>query len=528
MAITKKDVFLLLLIILTAVFFRTWQLHSIPPGLYPDEAINGNDALETLKTRDFELVYPENNGREGLFIWLISACFSIFGISIWSLRIVASFVGIITVLGLYLLTKELFSLVQNYRVQSSIIGLFSSFFLAVSFWHINFSRIVFRGILVPFLLVFSFYFLLKGFLTQKKFYFIITGILLGLGLYTYTTFRMAPLLLIVFLIPWWLIYKKKKSEKKFFKLTLCLLVSAMVVVLPLAVYFIKNPQFFIGRTSQISIFSQPNIPESFIKSLISHLGMFNFYGDGNWRHNLSGSPQLFWPVGILFLLGFFISIKELISSIKNKNYNLFFVHCLLLSWFLIMLLPAALTYEGIPHALRTIGVIPAVYIFAGLGAWQSFHWIEKNSKNKKLLVSGCVLFLLLVLIFQFNKYFINWSSHTETRNAFSNDIVQIGNCLNSLPPQTQKIVIVNLSGVLVPQLEGIPMPAQTIMFIENAKYGKTQSLYLLPEDLNKIEINERPIIIIPITYEQNIFQMLQLMFPKGKIEKENGFLIYKI
>ena len=80
----NKTFLLLLVILLIASFFRLWQLDTIPPGLYPDEAINGNEAL----SNPWKVFYPENNGREGLFINLISLSFSIFGISIWSLRIV--------------------------------------------------------------------------------------------------------------------------------------------------------------------------------------------------------------------------------------------------------------------------------------------------------------------------------------------------------------------------------------------------------------------------------------------------------
>ena len=63
----KRSNIILLIILLIAVFFRVWQLSSIPPGLYPDEAINGNEAI----TNPGKLFYPENNGREGLFINVI-------------------------------------------------------------------------------------------------------------------------------------------------------------------------------------------------------------------------------------------------------------------------------------------------------------------------------------------------------------------------------------------------------------------------------------------------------------------------
>lgn len=61
----KHKVILILLVILAvAGFFRLWGLETIPPGLYPDEAINGNQAISEAG----KIFYPENNGREG-FLW---------------------------------------------------------------------------------------------------------------------------------------------------------------------------------------------------------------------------------------------------------------------------------------------------------------------------------------------------------------------------------------------------------------------------------------------------------------------------
>ena len=72
-----------MLILAVAVFFRFWQLDQIPPGLYPDVAINGINATDALKNHDFKIFYPDNNGREGLFINLIALSFWLFGASIW-------------------------------------------------------------------------------------------------------------------------------------------------------------------------------------------------------------------------------------------------------------------------------------------------------------------------------------------------------------------------------------------------------------------------------------------------------------
>jgi len=97
----KKALFFLLAILAVATFFRFWDLTAVPPGLYPDVAINGNDALAALKSGDFKLFYPENNGREGLFINLVAFSFWLFGPTIFAIKIVPAIFGTLTVLGLF-------------------------------------------------------------------------------------------------------------------------------------------------------------------------------------------------------------------------------------------------------------------------------------------------------------------------------------------------------------------------------------------------------------------------------------------
>jgi 4-amino-4-deoxy-L-arabinose transferase-like glycosyltransferase len=537
----KKFLILLIFILLIASFFRLWKLNEIPPGLYPDVAINGNEALETLKTGNLKLFYPENNGREGLMMWLIALSFSIFGVSIWSIKIVAAIIGILTVLGLYLLTKELFKTTYNLQPTTyNLVALLASFFLATSFWHTNFSRIGFRAILLPFILVFSFYFLLRGFRTTllrqgyegrgKILNFIISGIFFGLGFYTYISFRFAVLMLPVVLIPYWLIYKRERLKKRFLLTTFYFLLSIFIVALPIGIHFLQHPQDFIGRAAPISVFKAENPVKEFFKSLILHLGMFNFYGDSNWRHNFAGSPMLPWLLGVLFLIGLILSFKEIFkkSNYQNKNYQLLSTYYFLLTTFFTMLLPGILTYEGIPHSLRVIGVIPIVYIFVAIGGLKVYQFFEKNTKHKKLLIFVSILFLIAMSFSEFNKYFVKWGKNKEVEGAFTKRFVEEGDFLNSLPENTQKYVIANESGNPVPWPNGIPMPAQTIMFIEATKNKQQTTAYLLPKDLDQIKIDNKGMVILPMRYDQTLFDELSRIFPQGEIERKNGFAIYKV
>ena len=132
------------------------------------------------------------------------------------------------------------------------------------------------------------------------------------------------------------------------------------------------------------------------------------------------------------------------------------------------------------------------------------------------------LFLNLINIFWIGE------KNKEVEGAFTKRFSDIGYFLNSLPEETQKYVIVNESGVPVPFPDGIPMPAQTIMFIENMKYGSLQSTYLLPKDLNQIKTDNIKTVILPMAFDENLFNEFKQKFPQGEIEDKKDFQIYKV
>ena len=480
----KVEILLVLLILGIAAFFRFYQINSIPPGLYPDEAMNGGNALEVLENNSFRVFYPENNGREGFFINIQALFVGLFGNEAWVLRIVSAIFGTLTVLGLYLLTKQLFD---------RHIAYFSSFFLAISFWHVNFSRIGFRAIMLPFILVFGFYFLWKGLKSGHVKYFIWSGIFWGFGFHTYISYRIAPLIVFIVLLNYWSYLKKDFSLSKYenvkqqlFRGIVVMFACTAVVLMPLLNYFLSNPDSFLTRSgSDLLVFSQDNPLKEFGLSVVKTLGMFNFYGDYNWRHNLSGSPQLFWPIGALFAVGF---IKELVHWLRRKHGHFSTIHTLLFAWFFIMLLPGFLSTEA-PHALRTIGTIPVVMIFAAKGLWWAYeklhHWFiiydpVKHSHHEKHLILNWVLiiFLLSVSVAEFARYFKNWAPRVS--DNFNQKYVDIANEINDMPAETNKYVVIKTDGVSIqipgdPKGRSLPVPTQTIMFLTDTFTYKKQS-----------------------------------------------------
>ncbi|MEK9157955.1 MAG: glycosyltransferase family 39 protein, partial [Patescibacteria group bacterium] len=251
----RGELYIVIAILVVASFFRLYHLDKYPPGLYPDEAMNGSNALVANETGQYQIFYPENTGREGLFINIQAVSLKIFGIHPWALRVVSAIFGILTVLGLYLLARELF----DWRM-----GAVSSFLLAISFWHVNFSKIGFRAIMVPFILVYAFYFLWRGLKHSNLKYFFWAGIFAGLGFNTYTAYQIAPLIFLFVFINYWTFLKNKFSHPYFEHAKNRLLagfamfmIVTFFVALPIGVYFLRNPENFGQRNSQ-TVFLQQN------------------------------------------------------------------------------------------------------------------------------------------------------------------------------------------------------------------------------------------------------------------------------
>ena len=543
----KKEWIIFSIIIVIAVFFRFYQLSTLPPGLWPDEAANGVDALKALDNchnvskfkclNYFKIFYPANNGREGLFINIQAISVRLFGPEPWALRFVSAIFGTLTVLGLYLLVRYLY----DWRTAA-----IASFFLAISFWHVNFSRIGFRAIMLPFILVWAFYFLWQGLRTGHLKEFITAGIIGGLGFYTYFSFRIAPLIVLVLFWTYWAHLKTHYSYSKYeqtrnqmLRNFAGLMLTVIIIALPLLFYFYAHPEDFLKREGRlISVFAQEQPFKELGLSIVKTLSMFNFTGDYNQRHNIPGWPQLSLPIGLLFAVGF---LRELAHWLKRKPGHLSTVHTFLFSWFFIMLLPGFLSTEA-PHALRTIGVIPVVMIFAAHG----FRWLMNlvlryhnltdphtqadkviHRKESRLVITATVIIFMTSLGFwEYSRYFRIWADDPGLKEAFVQRYIDISDYLNSNPSDIPKYILVNEGDVLV---DGTPNNAQTIKFLTRTHSREcsvnNNIFYLQESDLNTAQFPQR-LMIIPL--KDNPTLRDQLFWDFGLYpEKHNSFVIYR-
>ncbi len=501
---------LLVLILLGALFVRSYHLGTIPSGLYPDEAVNAVDALHAIETGHYQLFYPNNYGREGLFINLQALALRTFGYTIAALKLWSVIFGTLTVLGTYLLGRELF-----HRRGAA---LFSAFFVATSYWAINFSRIGFRAIMTSFLLSFAFYFFFKGLRTRRSIDFAFSGLCIGLGLHTYIAFRLTPLILVI-LLPF-LMLAYEDFLKRYWRHGLTFALFAFLAAAPMLYhFFISHPEDFASRSTAISVFSEESnhgdLPGTLMKTFGLSLLKYNFWGDQNWRHNYSPYPVLD-PISGFFFLGAFLflisqSIGLLGRRLRHHDRDTRLVrNIFLLASFFVMLMPEFLTTEGLPHALRAIGTQVPVFLMAGLGAYWLYEKILRSSSQARAsLLAFFFLAIILSASINLTKYFIFFANSVDQRSAFNEDYTNMATYLLSLPKDTKKYIYANAGGTHIDN--GLPVTAESLYFLT---YKKVDNLIFL-EPETKITT---PAVIILMRYDDTIAQNVLRKYPGAEVK----------
>lgn len=450
----------LLAIIVVAIVLRLTLVGWLPPGLYPDEATNGNDALRAI-ANGWDWFYPANGGREGLFINLQAISLWLIGLrEPWVLRIVAAIVGILTVPGIYLLSKELW----NRRV-----GLITAALLAGSFWHVTFSRIGFRAIMAPLILVYALWLILVGIRrvrAKERMGWYITGLggaLAGLGLHTYIAFRASALVFIATGLT--LAWTATRTQRKRVFAALCLAgICALIIAAPLLHYFATHPGSFSGRASEVSVFASATPLHDLGRNVIQTAGMLVTRGDNNWRHNDSGQPQIPLVIFIFLVGGVAYAGKRLIDA-KGRDVP----GIALLSLVISGAAPAVISNEGMPHALRSICLIVPVFLLAGLGIERTWHYLEKKDMARMgaALAAAVCMYGIWLTATQYPLY----ARKAEVRAEFTKRYLNIGRALLVRDLRRPAYVIVPAGDV---RIDGIPVAAQTPMFISGTATREVQ------------------------------------------------------
>src|SRR3989344_920454 len=192
-----KKSLLIAFVILLAFVLRFYHLNLTPSSLYWDEVSLGYNAYSILKTgRDehgkflpFTNFTAFGDYKPPGYIYAAVSTIAVFGLNEFSVRFPSALFGVLTVLIAYFLARKIF--------ENEKIALFAAFFLAISPWHIQFSRGAFEANVGLFFSVLGIYLFFK-FAKDKPFFLMLSALSFLAAIYTFTGQRLfVPLILLI-------------------------------------------------------------------------------------------------------------------------------------------------------------------------------------------------------------------------------------------------------------------------------------------------------------------------------------------
>ena len=228
---------ILIAIILLAAVLRLNGLTAMPP-LNADEAAIGYNAYSLLQTGKDEHGHPWpisfqsfNDYKPGGYFDIVLPFVKVLGLTELAVRLPGALISIAAIFILWLLVQELFHKSENFTLYPFPFTLaeIAALFLAVSPWHIHFSRGGWEVSVATTMMLFGVYGFVKA---QEKPHWYFWSVLSFIGsLYTYHAARIITPLLVLSLF---LIYRNNIAPKwKLKKVTIFPLILGVLLCIPL-------------------------------------------------------------------------------------------------------------------------------------------------------------------------------------------------------------------------------------------------------------------------------------------------------
>lgn len=455
---SKVTKIILITILLVASFLRLWKIDQVPVSLFGDELDVGYHAYSILKTgQDYSgNPWPLHfqslaEWRTPLYLYSAVPTVAIFGISPLGVRLPAAIFGILGVLVLYLLIRELNT---NYK----LLAIIASFILATNPWAIQYSRAGFEVTQLLFFLLLGLWLFFKSLKDPKWLWLSVASFSLTPWIYSTAKF-FTPMFLLFLFLTW------QREIIKFSKKYLIFAICSLILIGGPVAY----STLFGGGTERfnyISVFSDPviepevgtarqidagmrgeegtglsptptdkafhnkftfwgkNILHNYYQSLSTDF-LFN-EGDPNLRHSINGIGQ-FYKLEIAPLL---IGLVAFFAFSKSRKLKL-----VIAFWILAGIIPAAITRDGGRHATRLILILPPLVFLIAYG----INEILSFKKYSYLLTTSYWLLFLVSFVFFAHNYFVHspWDSERWWHAGWSESIQAIKVVENSY----DKIVI---------------------------------------------------------------------------------------
>lgn len=363
---------ILLLIAVGCIVVRFVGLEYAPPAMWIDEWVGAShigcmaqSGQSGVGERWPLFVVARGGGFvTPVYLYFGALWVRIFGVSPASMRAISAFFVVLTIAGLGLLAR---------RLGGPRLGFWSLVLASLSPWSFQFSRVAWDPPLAPAFVVWGCYFWL---LERPVLGGTLAGIMAAFAMYSYPPQRIqVPLLFSC------LFFITFRATATYARRSVAFGTCSALLVIPLIRQMLSPA--FLERGDSLAIFAQKYLAEhqgqasssrfivqTFLDNIVQHLrpSFLFISGDPNIRH----STQSFGELGLLEIFALFLGVWCIASGARGASAATprRGTHDRRSAWIAVAgmltgIIPAALTWEGLPHALRAIGAWP---FFPLLGA----------------------------------------------------------------------------------------------------------------------------------------------------------------
>lgn len=413
-------------IILIALLMRLFRFEEWPIGTWYDEAAVGLMAERMAEDDTWRPVFPGSINVTAHYTYLVFLSSRLLGHTTEAVRAVSVVMGMLAVPAAYLAGRELFC---------RPVGLIFMALIAVSRWHVNFSRIGMYNIATPLFELLALAYLLIALRRNRHLDFALAGLFFGLGLSFYPAFQLFVAAAAIYVL-YQLIFVRGFLARYWYGLVVAI-VTTLLVVSPLALFAYKKSDIYFARTKETSLLANTP-PEQQLSSLLEnarkHLLMFNVQGDPNGRHNLPGEPMLDPITGALLILGLGVALSRFWRPRQQ----------FLVLWLFLGLLGGILSLDfEAPQSLRSIATLPVVYLLASIPiclTWKEWERsVGRYYPGKSVWLA--LLLLVPICLTNANTYFNRQAVNFASWNAYSTPETFTAKILGDVDDQTEAYVI---------------------------------------------------------------------------------------